>query len=287
MIGRLLERIVVAQTPWAKPLGDWLHGIVAAIFGRLLPIRDVLAGTWLGHPLHALITDVPIGALTLTIVLDVIGQPVAADVALLVGVVTMLAAALAGFADYSTTDGRARVRATVHSTLMLVALVIYLVSLAIRAGGPTNRAVPIALSIIAYLVLAGGAFVGGDVVYLLGNVVDRHAWRSAGTKWQPLELSASTGEIAEGTLVKARLGIQDLVLLRTGETILALHNQCAHAGGPLNEGRLVDGCVECPWHGSRFEAATGRRRRGPTVYDQPSYEVRQVEAGGYEARRSS
>lgn len=287
MLGRLLERIVVAQTPWAKPFGDWLHGIVAAILGRMLPIRDFLAGTWLGHPLHAVLTDVPIGALTLTIVLDVIGQPVAADVALLIGVLSMLAAALAGFADYSTTDGRARVRATVHSTLMLVALLLYLVSLAIRATGPASRALPIALSIVAYVILAGGALVGGDVVFVLGNMVDRHAWRSSGTKWQPLEISESDGEIAEGTLVKAKLGIQDLVLIRTGETILALHNQCAHAGGPLNEGTLVDGCVECPWHGSRFEVATGRRRRGPTVYDQPTYEVRKVEAGGYEARRVS
>ena len=283
MLGRLLERIVVAQTGWAKPVGDWLHGVMAAIFGRMLPVRDFLAGTWLGHPLHALLTDVPIGALTVTIVLDVIGQPVAADVALLVGVLSMLAAAAAGYADYSTTDGRARVRATVHSSLMLVSLVIYIVSLVIRASGPTNRAVPIALSIVAYLILAGGAFVGGDIVFALGNMVDRHAWRSSGTKWQPLEV----GEIAEGTLVKARLGIQDLVLIRTGQTILALHNQCAHAGGPLSEGSLVDGCIECPWHGSRFEIATGRRRRGPTVYDQPTYEVRPLEAGGYEARRTS
>jgi nitrite reductase/ring-hydroxylating ferredoxin subunit/uncharacterized membrane protein len=283
MLGRLLERIVVAQTGWAKPVGDWLHGVMAAIFGRMLPVRDFLAGTWLGHPLHALLTDVPIGALTVTIVLDVIGQPVAADVALLIGVLSMLAAAAAGYADYSTTDGRARVRATVHSSLMLVSLVIYIVSLVIRASGPTNRAVPIALSIVAYLILAGGAFVGGDIVFALGNMVDRHAWRSSGTKWQPLEV----GEIAEGTLVKARLGIQDLVLIRTGQTILALHNQCAHAGGPLSEGSLVDGCIECPWHGSRFEIATGRRRRGPTVYDQPTYEVRPLEAGGYEARRTS
>lgn len=283
MLGRALERIVAAQTRWAKPLGDWLHGIVATIFGRILPVRDFLAGTWLGHPLHALITDVPIGALTVTIVLDLIGQPTAADVTLLIGVLAMLGAALAGYADYSTTDGRARVRATVHSMLMLVSLAIYLVSLAIRATGPTTRTVPIALSIVAYVVLAGGAFVGGDVVYALGTVVDRHAWRSSGTKWQPLDV----GKIAEGTLVKAKLGMQDLVLIRTGETILALHNQCAHAGGPLNEGTLVDGCLECPWHGSRFEVATGRRRRGPTVYDQPTYEVRAAEAGGYEARRAS
>jgi nitrite reductase/ring-hydroxylating ferredoxin subunit/uncharacterized membrane protein len=283
MLGRLLERLVDAQTRWAKPVGDWLHGVTAAVFGRILPVRDFLAGTWLGHPLHPLLTDVPIGALTVTIVLDLIGQPVAADVALLIGVLTMLASALAGYSDYSTTDGRARVRATVHSAVMLVSLVIYIVSLAIRATGPTNRALPIALSIVAYVILAGGAFVGGDVVFLLGNMVDRHAWRSAGTKWAPVEV----GEIAEGSLVKAKVGIQDLVLIRTGDAILALHNQCAHAGGPLNEGTLVDGCLECPWHGSRFEVASGHRRRGPTVYDQPTYEVRKVDAGGYEARRVS
>jgi len=283
MLGRVLERLIDAQSRWAKPLGEWLHRWMAAIFGRMLPIRDFLAGTWLGHPLHALLTDVPIGALTVVIVLDVAGQPAAADVALLVGVVTMIASALAGYADYSTTDGRARVRATVHSSLMLVSLVIYVVSLAIRATGPTSRTLPIALSIVAYLILAAGAFVGGDVVYALGNVVDRHAWRPSGAKWQSLDV----GEIAEGTLVKAKAGAQALVLIRSGDTIQALHDLCAHAGGPLSEGTIVMGCVECPWHGSRFEIATGRRRRGPTVYDQPAYEVRAVAAGGYEVRRIS
>ena len=283
MVGRMLERLSERQTRWAKPLGDWLHGLMAAVFGRMLPVRDFLAGTWLGHPLHALLTDVPIGALTLVIVLDVVGQPVAADVALLVGVLAMLASAAAGYADYSTTDGRARVRATVHSSLMIVSLVVYVVSLVIRAGGPSNRTLPIGLSLIGYLILAGGAFVGGDVAYLMGNMVSRHAWRPAGTKWQPLDVT----EIAEGTLVKAKVGAQALVLVRTGDTILALHDQCAHANGPLSEGSIIDGCVECPYHGSRFELATGRRRRGPTVYDQPAYEVRPVSAGGYEARRIS
>ncbi len=281
MLGRVLERILDAQAGWAKPLGDWIHGLAAAIFGRMLPIRDFLAGTWLGHPLHALLTDVPIGALTLVIVLDVLGQPAAADVALLIGVLTMLAAALAGYADYSTTDGAARVRATIHSTLMLIALVVYLVSLGIRVSEPASRTFPIALSIVAYLILAGGAFVGGDVVYALGNVVDRHAWRPSGAKWQPL----GVGEIAEGILVKAKVGAQALVLVRSGDTILALHDQCAHAGGPLSAGTIVDGCVECPWHGSRFELTTGNRRRGPTVFDQPRYEVRVADGGGYEARR--
>jgi nitrite reductase/ring-hydroxylating ferredoxin subunit/uncharacterized membrane protein len=283
MLARVLTRAIDAQERWAKPLGDRVHGVAAAVFGRVLPLRDLLNGTWLGHPLHSLLTDVPIGALTLVIFFDLLGQRVAADVALVFGVLTMFAAAAAGYADYSVTDGKARVRATVHSALMVAALVLYLASLVLRAGGASDRTMPVVLSFVAYLVLAGGAFVGGDIVYALGNMVDRHAWRPAGANRQPLEV----GEIPEGKPVKAKVGIQSLVLVRQGEAIHALHDQCAHAGGPLSEGTIVDGCIECPWHGSRFQLADGFRRRGPTVYDQPAYEVRRTEGGGYEVRRAS
>ncbi|HXX62102.1 MAG TPA: Rieske (2Fe-2S) protein [Candidatus Sulfotelmatobacter sp.] len=280
MIGRLLTQLLDAQAGWARPFGDAVHDALHGLFHRLPPVRDFLNGRWLGHPLHALLTDVPIGVLTLVILLDAVGQSVAADVALTFGVLTLLAAALAGLADYSDTDGRARVRATVHGTLMTVALVLYVLSLALRAAGG-ERAVSITVSIVAYFVLAAGAYVGGDVVYLLGNMVDRHAWRPAGAKWATLEV----GDLPEDRPVKAKSGLQNLVLVRHGERIQALHEQCAHAGGPLSQGTLIDGCLECPWHGSRFRLADGRAVRGPSVYDQPAYEVRTTEAGGYEARR--
>jgi nitrite reductase/ring-hydroxylating ferredoxin subunit len=166
---------------------------------------------------------------------------------------------------------------------MVVSLLLYLASLGLRAGGAADRTIPFVLSFLGYLILAAGAFVGGDVVFVLGNMVDRHAWRPAGTKWQPLEV----GEIPEGTLVKAGVGVQALVLVRTGDTIHALQDQCAHAGGPLSGGTIVDGCIECPWHGSRFRIENGRRQRGPTLYDQPTYEVRPAEGGAYEVRRTS
>ena len=283
MLGRLFIRLIDAQEPWARPLGDRVHGLVDAIFGRMVPVRSLLNGAWLGHPLHAVLTDAPIGALFLVIVFDLLGQPTAADVALVFGVLAMLASAVVGFADYSVTDGQARTRATVHSTVMIVALIVYLVSLGLRAGSPADRAIPIGLSIVAFVILSAGAFVGGDVVFVLGNMVDRHAWRPAGAKWQLLDV----GDIPEGEPVRAKAGIQNLVLVRHGETILALHDQCAHAGGPLSGGRIVDGLIECPWHGSRFDLATGRRRRGPTAYDQPAYEVRVADGGGYEARRTT
>ncbi len=282
MIGRLMTRLLDAQAGWARPFGDAVHDVLHALFHRVAPGRDFLNGRWLGHPLHALLTDVPIGVLTLVILLDILGQPAAADVTLAFGILSLLAAALAGLADYSDTDGSARVRATVHGTLMTIALGLYLVSLALRASGG-ERAVPIAVSIAAYLILAAGAFSGGDVVYVMGNMVDRHAWRPAGAKWARLEVE----EVPEGQPVRAKFGLQNLVLVRQGDHIQALHDQCAHAGGPLSQGTLVDDCLECPWHGSRFRLADGRAMRGPTVYDQPAYEVRAAEAGGYEARRVS
>jgi nitrite reductase/ring-hydroxylating ferredoxin subunit/uncharacterized membrane protein len=285
MLGRWITRIVDAQARWATPFGDFNHRWLTAVFGPIGPIKDFLNGTWLGHPVHAALTDLPIGVMTVAIVLDVIGQPVAADVAVLVGVLSIVATAVSGLADYADVDGTARSRATVHATVMTTALVVFLISLVIRAGNPADRAVPIALLVIGYLVLTLGAEIGGDLVYLIGTNVNRHAWRGAGTKWISLDLGELT-DIPEGGPTKAKAGINTLILVRTGETILALHEQCAHAGGPLSEGTLVAGCIQCPWHGSRFRLADGHVARGPSMYDQPAYEVRKTDTG-WEVRRAS
>jgi nitrite reductase/ring-hydroxylating ferredoxin subunit/uncharacterized membrane protein len=283
MIGRFLTRIVDAQAGWARPFGDFNHRWLSALFRPMRPVKDFLNGTWLGHPVHSALTDLPIGALTVSIILDLIGQPVGADVALLVGVLSIVAAAVAGLADYTDTDGTARMRATVHATLMTVSLVVFAASLAIRAGNPADRTVAIVLVVVGYVVMSASAAIGGDVVFLIGTHVNRHAWRGAGAKWVPLELG-DLADIPEGGPTKAKAGINTLVLVRTGETILALHETCAHAGGPLAEGTLVDGCIQCPWHGSRFRLTDGHVRRGPSMYDQPAYEVRRGDAG-WEVRR--
>ena len=282
-MGRFLTRLIDAQAVWARPLGDFNQRWLGAVLRPLGPVKDLLHGRWLGHPLHAASTDIPIGALTVALVLDIVGQPIGADVALLVGVVTMALSALSGIADYVDTDGIARVRATVHSSLMVVALVVFIVSLVMRSGEPADRTLPFALLIVGYVLVTAGAFVGGDVVYALGNMVSRHAFRGAGAKWLPLELAPGI-ELPELVPTKAKLGANTVVLVRAGDTIHAMHETCAHAGGPLSEGRIVDGCVECPWHGSRFRLEDGTAARGPTVYDQPAYDVRRGETG-WEARR--
>ena len=288
-MARWLTWLMDAQIRWTRPLGTWAFGWLHRFFHWAPALRDFLNGRWLGHPIHAVLTDAPIGILFLVPVFDVLPNPVSAEVALILGILAMFAAALAGFADYADTDGAARDRATLHSTLMLSALVLYLVSLALRLGDRPPLGAAFWVSIVAFLVLAAGAFVGGDVVYVLGNMVSRHAFRGGGAKWLQLEPAESDadGSIPAGRPVKAKLGGNTLVLIREGDRILALHDTCSHAGGPLSGGTYADGLIECPWHGSRYRLADGRVVRGPSLYDQPAYEVRPREGGGWEARRSA
>ena len=86
---------------------------------------------------------------------------------------------------------------------------------------------------------------------------------------------------------RLKAGINDLVIVRIGDTVHAMHAVCAHAGGPLDKGAVVDGCLQCPWHGARYRLADGHVVRGPSLYDQPAYEIRAADDGGYEVRRAA
>jgi nitrite reductase/ring-hydroxylating ferredoxin subunit len=287
-VARLLARLIAINDGWARPFGDFNHRWTSALFRPIRPVQDLLHGRWLGHPLHAATTDIPIGLLLGTVVLDLVGQAAAADLVLLATILFMVVSAASGLADYAVTDGTARTRATLHGTLMVAGLVVLIASAILRTGAPADRAIPIALGIIGLAIVTAGAFVGGDVVFVFGNMVSRHAFRGPGTKWVRLETGDLTdlAALPEDTPQKLRAGINDIVLVRRGGTVHALHATCAHAGGPLDKGTVTpDGCLECPWHGSRFRLADGAVKRGPSVYDQPAYEVREADGGGYEVRR--
>lgn len=284
MLGRILTRLVDAQAGWARPFGDFNHRWLSALFRPIRPIKDLLNGTWLGHPVHSAATDLPIGALAVAIVLELVGQHVGANIALAVAVVSIGASIVTGLADYTDTDGTARMRATVHATVMLFSQALFVVSLLNRAGGPADRTIATLLVLIGFATISLGAAIGGDLVYLIGTHVNRHAWRGAGAKWVAIDLGGLP-DIPQGGPTKLKAGINEIVVIREGDRILALHAVCAHAGGPLPEGTLHGDTIECPWHGSRFRLADGHVARGPAMYDQPAYEIRRAEAGGWEMRR--
>lgn len=244
-------------------------------------LRSLLHGTWLGHPLHPLLTDLPIGALTVALVLDVLDIYDGANWATLIGFAGLLAAALAGMVDLDETSGKARQYGGLHAGLMFVAMVFYLFSVLIRFGVmPGDPVYAIGTAAAGYAFILLGSYIGGDLVFAFGNMVDRHAWRSGGAKWAALDLT----EVPERTPTKAKAGAQALVLVREGERISAMHDVCSHAGCSLSEGKIVGDTIQCPCHGSRFRIADGAVVVGPATFDQPAYEVRRAE-GKLEVRR--
>lgn len=288
-MARLLASLVALNDGWAKPFGDFNHRWLSALFRPIRPVKDLLNGTWLGHPLHPAATDLPIGAFLVAVILDIGAFSTAAFWALVVGQVTFVASLVTGLADYTDTDGSARTRATIHGTVMVIGGGFTAASLVLRGGGTADGTLQTAMLVVGFLVITAGAYIGGDVAYVFGNMVNRHAFRGAGTKWIRLDTGNVTDLTAlpEASPTKMKAGINDLVVVRIGDTVHAMHSVCAHAGGPLARGIVVDGCVECPWHGSRFQLRDGRLRRGPSVYDQPAYELRAAEGGGYEVRRAT
>jgi nitrite reductase/ring-hydroxylating ferredoxin subunit/uncharacterized membrane protein len=280
MIRRFVNRNLLDKWDWGVGIADFYSTINRFVI-RWKWLRSLLHGTWLGHPLHPLLTDVPVGGLTIALILDLLGIYDGANWATLLGFGGLILAALAGFADLDETDGRARQYGGVHASLMLVAMAFYLFSIVVRLGWapgtPDQASVTAALG---YLFVVLGAYVGGDLAFTLGNMVDRHAWRSGGTKWAALDVT----EVPERQPTKAKAGAQTLVLVRVGDTIQALHDTCAHAGCSLSDGTVVGDTIQCGCHGSRYKLADGSVVVGPSVYDQPSYEVRRAE-GKLEARR--
>lgn len=49
-----------------------------------------------------------------------------------------------------------------------------------------------------------------------------------------------------------------IAVYRFGDTLYAIHNVCKHQGGPLGEGKIIDGCITCPWHGYQYLPNNGQ-----------------------------
>ena len=273
MIRRFVNRNLLDKWDWGVGIADFYSSVDRFVI-RPKWLRSFLHGTWLGHPLHPLLTDVPVGGLTIALILDLLGIYDGANWATLLGFGGLILAAIAGFVDLDETDGKARQYGGVHATLMFVALVFYLFSLVVRFGyAPGTPFQSTLLAAAGYLFIVLGAYIGGDLVFTFGNMVDRHAWRTGGTKWAALDVT----EVPDRQPTKAKAGAQNLVLVRTGDKIQALHDTCAHAGCSLSEGKIVGDTIECGCHGSRFKLADGSVVVGPATFDQPSYEVRRAE----------
>jgi len=273
-----------ALDKWAKALQGPLGSAIRDRGPLGLAFKDFLHGVWLGHSLHPVLSDIPLGAWTAGTVFDLIGLEDAADASFALGSVAAVPTAMAGTADWLEITDQQRRIGFVHGLLNASALGLVVLSLAARAGG--KRGLGIGLSTVGSSLAALSGWLGGELVYVLGTGVTHSAFEPTATEFQ---VAAEAADVKEGVLFAARIKVDDqdvpLVLLRRGEDILAIGATCSHAGGPLAEGKLVEAeCVECPWHRSRFSLRDGSVRQGPATIPQRAFDAR-IRDGHVEVRQ--
>jgi nitrite reductase/ring-hydroxylating ferredoxin subunit/uncharacterized membrane protein len=279
---------VIGSQNWldnvAKPVEKTVEAAFPGETGRT--VKDALHGRWLGHPLHPVLTDIPIGAWMMAQVFDALGAARrtraydhAARVCITTGLVGAAGAAVTGLADWSETGRDSRRIGFVHGMINVAATSLFLASALMRRRRKTSAAV--ATSSTGFAVAMAGAYLGGALVYNR-EIGPHHAldWNAPDTFARAVPVS----ELPEGTKKKVRVGDVDVVVGRHQGKLFALAERCAHQAGPLSEGELKDGTIVCPWHGSTFCVDSGALVHGPSVYDQPCYDTRERD-GFLEVRR--
>lgn len=245
-------------------------------FGRVVrpgPVKDLLAGTPFGHPVHPTLTDVAIGAWLAASLLDLSGREDAEESAESLVAAGMLAAvptAVTGLSELSDiVETKPRRVAALHALGNVAALALYAGSYAARRRGANGAGRGLATAGLTALGVSG--FLGGHLAYRLAVGVDQTIHLTGPAEWTAV---AKDADLPEGALRRVRADGVDIALHRRDGRLYAIADRCSHRGGPLHLGRVVDGTVRCPWHHSIFRLQDGQVVRGPATAPQPSYEVR-------------
>ena len=273
----MVPRDLIHQIERLSPLdgvSDLLgRAVNSAAGGR----KSLLSGTWLGHPLHPALTDVPVGCWTGAVALDVLGgRRRAGAVAELtaLGVLAALPAAATGLSDWADSYGGERRIGLVHALVNAAAMGLFAASLVSPRRGRRLRLAGLAA-------VSAGGYLGGHLTYAKGLGVDHQVFVERPEGWVDV---LGLVDLEEAVPVAVEAGTARVMLYRRGDVISALSDVCPHAGGPLHEGEVDEsGCVTCPWHGSRFRLRDGAAVRGPASAPAAPYAVR-VRDGRVEVR---
>jgi nitrite reductase/ring-hydroxylating ferredoxin subunit/uncharacterized membrane protein len=269
-------------------------------------VKRLVHGSPFKHPLHPALIHYPIGLFTLSVFFDILfliqnGAVWMTDAALYTlggGIVMGLIAAIPGLVDWSEirSDHPGKKEATFHMLLNLSAVTLFIISLVIRLADPdqgNGGLLPILISIGGLLVLLFSGYLGGKLVYDQGIGVGRYR--------RPTNLPDRTIKAGHAPNKNEYIAVADEVDLKDGETlrveingevmavarhegkVYAFNEFCTHRFGPLSEGPITKGEVECPWHRSCFDIRTGKVVSGPAKIELKTYEVR-VRKGKIEIR---
>ena len=162
---------LIEKQRWLEDLADTVQPAVQELLENLGDdVKDLLHGKWLGHPLHPVLTDIPVGAWTAALMIDAVelmsgNESVgdAADLAVGVGLAGAVGAAVTGATDWSETQGRARTVGIAHAVLNVAATGLYATSLAMRRSG--SRRAGIGVSLLGYALASAAGYLGGHLVF--------------------------------------------------------------------------------------------------------------------------
>lgn len=266
----------IEEWPWLEKASTTVMGWLQPLLDhpQAPPIKDALHGRWLGHALHPVLVDLPIGFWTSAFLLDLVGARKSARLMTAAGCVSAVGAAASGVADWTATDGRERRLGMAHGLLNVTGLGFQV--LALVSGRRRYRA----LSWTGYSFSTAAAFLGGELVFGRGVMVDHDAWVAGPETWTAV---CKDAELADGKTKKVEVASRAVLLYRSEGKVHAMENACTHAGGPLDEGEIAGEVVTCPWHGSQFRLTDGACLRGPATFPQLRLQAR-VREGHVEVR---
>jgi nitrite reductase/ring-hydroxylating ferredoxin subunit/uncharacterized membrane protein len=281
------------QKPTAKPIEERLQKLVdRTLYAGGRPqaqrLRNLLNGTWLGEPLHVILTDIPVGSWTVAILCDALSLirsdrkfRWAADTSIAIGIAGAACSALTGVTDWSDIDPPARRTGLIHGLLNISATAMFATSLILRkkksrAGGHFSAA-------LGYALMTYAAHLGGKMVYENRVGVDRTHGQAFP---QDFVAVLAESDLANDKPTRAVHDSVPILLVRRADRLFAMAETCSHFSGPLSQGKLVGDSIVCPLHNSRFALQDGRVLDGPAVHAQPCLEAR-ARGGRIEVRTRS
>jgi nitrite reductase/ring-hydroxylating ferredoxin subunit/uncharacterized membrane protein len=237
-----------------------------------------------GHPIHPMLIPFPFAYLFGAACIDMAAYAAGkrewystARHMRVLGIGTALVAAVPGIVDYFLAvppDSSASERATYHGAANLAAVATMSAVAASRTNDDAPAPWAMAAQAVATGLMAVAGYLGGTLVYRNQIGVD-HRYAEAG-KWRektalpaPDTLGidvAGADELAVNQMALLHVGDRRVVLGRTEEGFVAFDDRCTHRGGPLSDGVLACGTVQCPWHGSQFSVRTGDVQHGPAEH---------------------
>jgi nitrite reductase/ring-hydroxylating ferredoxin subunit/uncharacterized membrane protein len=279
----------IERIPYLKQAGQKIaRSIHEEILDAGRPVRDavdLLHGTWLGHPLHPVLTDVVVGSLAMAALFDlasVLGggrsAQKTADTLTTIGTASGIPTAVTGLADFTTIPRPAAGHGLLHGVANETAILLYLFSLRARWQG--RRSAGIALSTAGMALLTAGAYLGGHLVFGKRVGVDHTERVAEPEEWEGV---MNERDLLDHEPTRAEAAGHGVLLYRKGDLVLATGATCPHNGGPLEEGTVFGNCVQCPWHDSVFNLEDGSVVHGPSTYPLPVYEAR-IRNGRVEVR---